>query len=93
MTSYRTKEEVGAGLYKVFPYESLCCNGDYCDANCDLKRRNEVTDFISQLRLSDLESIIEEVEKIKATVEEVNGTSKYDSCYDDVLSYLKSLKQ
>lgn len=49
--------------------------------------------FVTKTRLSDLESIIEGVEKIKTECQKVNGTFKYDSCYDDVLSYLKSLRQ
>ncbi len=89
MTSYRTKEEVGSEFRKQ--YDELGLKPP-CVSMLNLEREL-ILDFWLKTRLSDLESIEEGVEKIKATVEGVNGTSKYDSCYDDVLSYLKSLKQ
>lgn len=33
---------------RKFPYESLCCNGDYCEARCHDKREERILDFIEE---------------------------------------------
>lgn len=36
------------------------------------------------------EELINRIEKIKESIREINGTFKYDSCYDDIINLIKS---
>lgn len=42
-------------LMQVFPYESLCCNGDYCEARCDEKTRNQILGLIQHIAKEEYE--------------------------------------
>lgn len=69
-----------------------CCLQKDCQRRCYLP--GDLESFIAREKEmsyregqeNKIKEVREGVEKVKEEVAEVNGTHKYDSCYDDVLS-------
>jgi hypothetical protein len=80
MTETHSLGDAEVKLYKLFPYESLCCNGDYCEANCGEKTRKEILDLINALLLGQKEGFRREIEKV---IFEINakqiGSNEYQA--------------
>jgi hypothetical protein len=80
-------------LNKIFPHEHLCCNGDYCEAKCDEKKREKILKLFATRD----EELVEKLEGMRKNVPKNDVLSlipiSYNQALDDVLSAIRGGKQ
>lgn len=55
--------------------------------------KNEIKEYVHHQRLSMLDDAARRIKAIKKEVQKTYGTFKYDSCYDDCLAIIHSLRE